>query len=175
MKNDAMPPPDDADAGTAACDESEVARVFDAYLADVEAGRVADPERLLAEHPAIAEQLRACLEVMQLADQMANGSGAELGERPAARSGASVLPLAPSLLSTWDFGDGPPPRIQLQDLTDEPEPLVKPRSPEMPPVASAGLARYQLQGEIGRDGCDPQGPRRRPGPRPGHQGAAGVA
>ena len=45
-----------------------------AYLADLEAGRPADPERLLAEHPAIAGQLRACLQVMNLADRMVDGS-----------------------------------------------------------------------------------------------------
>ena len=39
--------------------------VLDAYLSDLEAGRPADPARLLAEHPDLADQLRACLHVMQ--------------------------------------------------------------------------------------------------------------
>lgn len=66
-----LPPPDDA--GPDALDESEVARVFDAYLADVEAGRAVDPDRLIADHPKIAGELRACLEVMSLADRLADG------------------------------------------------------------------------------------------------------
>ena len=69
-------------------DESEVARVFDAYLADLEAGRAVDPDGCWPTTPAIAEQLRACLEVMHLADQMAGGSGAARSSttRPRPRS-----------------------------------------------------------------------------------------
>ncbi len=52
-------------------EDAEVARVLDEYLADLEAGRPADPDRLLAEHPAIASQLRDCLEVMHLAGRVA--------------------------------------------------------------------------------------------------------
>jgi eukaryotic-like serine/threonine-protein kinase len=55
-------------------EDAEVARVLDEYLVDLEAGRSADPDRLLAEHPAIASQLRGCLEVMHLAGRVA-GSG----------------------------------------------------------------------------------------------------
>ena len=51
----------------------------------------------------------------------------------------------------WTSADGPPPRIQLRDLPDEREPLVKPRSAEMP-ARGASLGRYQLQGEIARGG-----------------------
>jgi serine/threonine-protein kinase len=54
--------------------DAEVARVLDEYLAGLEAGRPADPDRLLAEHPTIAGQLRRCLEVMHLAGRVA-GSG----------------------------------------------------------------------------------------------------
>jgi serine/threonine protein kinase/Tfp pilus assembly protein PilF len=42
-------------------DDAELASVLDAYLADLEAGRPADPDRVVAEHPAIADRLRACL------------------------------------------------------------------------------------------------------------------
>ena len=48
-------------------DEAEVARVLEAYLADLEAGRPADPDRLIAAHPELAGPLRACLKVMHLA------------------------------------------------------------------------------------------------------------
>ena len=122
-------------------------RVLDLYLAELEAGRAADPGRLLAEHPAIAEQLRACLEVTQLAERVADGSGAARGQRP----DAAVLPLASSLLSTWNYGDGPPSRVHLHDLADD-EPLVRPRCPEMPATPEGSWGRYQLQGEIARGG-----------------------
>jgi hypothetical protein len=81
-------PPSRDEASAEACDESEVARVFDAYLADLEAGRPVDPARLLADHPDIAEQLRACLEVMSLANQVANGSGTAAPESRSAVDGS---------------------------------------------------------------------------------------
>jgi serine/threonine protein kinase/Flp pilus assembly protein TadD len=42
-------------------EDAELAQVLDAYLADLEVGRPADPDQVVAEHPAIAERLRACL------------------------------------------------------------------------------------------------------------------
>jgi WD40 repeat protein/tRNA A-37 threonylcarbamoyl transferase component Bud32 len=53
--------------------DAEAGRVFDAYLAELEAGRPADPERLLAAHPNLADRLRACLEVMDWADRLSDG------------------------------------------------------------------------------------------------------
>ena len=41
--------------------DSELAQALESYLAAVEAGRPVDLERLAAEHPAIADQLRSCL------------------------------------------------------------------------------------------------------------------
>lgn len=41
-----------------------VARVLEAYFARLEAGAPPDMERLLSEHPDIAEKLRACLEIL---------------------------------------------------------------------------------------------------------------
>ena len=55
--------------------ESELARLLDAYLAEVEAGRPVDPERLLAEHPELAGPLRDCLRVFDLADELAGDAG----------------------------------------------------------------------------------------------------
>ena len=46
------------------------------------------PERLIAAHPAIAGQLRACLQVMNLADRMVDASSSASG--CAARSLASI-------------------------------------------------------------------------------------
>ena len=145
MSRDELSISDAVDAS--ASQDAEVAQVLDAYLADLEAGRAADPERLLAEHPAIADQLRACLEVMHLAERVADASGSAQGQRPE----AAVLPLASGLLSTWNYGNGPPPRVHLHDLHDD-EPLVRPRCPEMPATPEGSWGRYQLLGEIARGG-----------------------
>ncbi len=144
-----LPPPDDA--GPDALDESEVARVFDAYLADVEAGRAVDPDRLIADHPKIAGELRACLEVMSLADRLADG-----GDSPK----LSPLPREHGLRSASDarftttlqLSSSAPPRVQLRELPDDREPLLKARSSEMPRENGTSLGRFQLQGEIARGG-----------------------
>ena len=70
--------------------DAEVARVLDEYLADLEAGRPADPDRLLAEHPAIASQLRTCLEVMHLAGRVADVHGAGLDGEDEPRPGPQL-------------------------------------------------------------------------------------
>src|SRR5947208_1850172 len=63
MSPDAMTHgPDDDAAGP----EAELARVLDAFLADVEAGRPADPDLLLAEHPSLADRLREYLPLLGL-------------------------------------------------------------------------------------------------------------
>src|SRR5262245_46117561 len=49
-------------------EDEEVARVLDAYLADLESGGAVDPELLLAQHPSIAPRLRSCLAGLQLLD-----------------------------------------------------------------------------------------------------------
>jgi eukaryotic-like serine/threonine-protein kinase len=59
MNSPSLRPPSHTAAGPSA--DEELARVLDGYLADLEAGRAPDPEQLLAEHPTIAERLRACL------------------------------------------------------------------------------------------------------------------
>ena len=51
---------------------SEVVRVLDRYLSGIEAGLPADTQKLLAEHPELASQLRGFLEVMQLARNIAD-------------------------------------------------------------------------------------------------------
>jgi serine/threonine protein kinase len=58
-------------AGAPTPEETELAQVLDAYLAAVEKGQAPDPERLLAEHPAIADRLRACLGGLRLIEQAA--------------------------------------------------------------------------------------------------------
>ena len=147
--DNALPPPDDAAADS--LDESEVARVFDAYLADLEAGRAVDPERLIADNPGIAGALRACLDVMSLADKLAGGADSpristtprEHGLRSANNSRATT---------TLQLSSSAPPRVQLRELPDDREPMVKPRSSEMPKENGASIGRFQLQGEIARGG-----------------------
>ncbi len=144
-------PPDGLPPG--AEDDSEVMRILDAYLSALEAGQPADPDKLLADHPALAGPLRAYLEVMHVAGRLADGSHARPEVAPADPStDDSSPPRGSSLLTTLDFGPGPPPQIHLLELLDEREPLVMPQSAEMPHSGSAGLGRYQLQGEIARGG-----------------------
>jgi eukaryotic-like serine/threonine-protein kinase len=132
--------------------EAELGRVLESYLADLEAGRPADPERLIALHPAIAEQLRSCLAVVQLADRVVDGSGVlPAGGRAGAHGDTTAATTTRSGFSTLGFGDGSSASVRLRDLPDEREPLVNPRSDEIPTAAGA-LGRYQLQGEIARGG-----------------------
>jgi serine/threonine protein kinase/Flp pilus assembly protein TadD len=49
------------EAGPDPASDVELAHVLEAVLADVEAGRPVDVERLLADHPAVADDLGACL------------------------------------------------------------------------------------------------------------------
>jgi WD40 repeat protein/serine/threonine protein kinase len=56
-------------SGAASSNDVELTRVLEAYLADLEAGRAVDANRLLAEHPAIADRLRACLASLHLVEQ----------------------------------------------------------------------------------------------------------
>ena len=88
---------------------------------------------------------------MHLAGRVADGPGpqAAVGSDPG--SGETAVPLAPSMQSTWNVGNGPPQRIHLHDLADD-EPLVRPRCPEMPATPEGSWGRYQLQGEIARGG-----------------------
>ncbi len=121
-------------------DDAEVVRILDGYLSGIEAGQPADPEKLLADHPALASQLRAYLEMMQLAGRVA--------EDPHARP----EPAGSGLLTTLNFGSNSPPHIHLLELSDEHEPLVMPQSAEMPHSGVMSVGRYQLQGEIARGG-----------------------
>jgi eukaryotic-like serine/threonine-protein kinase len=52
---------DDALLDTESTDDDELMRLLEACLAEIEAGRAIDLERLTAEHPSLAGRLRACL------------------------------------------------------------------------------------------------------------------
>ncbi len=62
--------PEGASGPTA--EEAELQQVLEAYLAALETGQAPDPERLVAEHPAIAERLRACLAGLHLVERAAD-------------------------------------------------------------------------------------------------------
>ncbi|MBI3469007.1 MAG: serine/threonine protein kinase, partial [Planctomycetes bacterium] len=64
-----MKPRDAAAEPRTSDEDEEVVRVLDAYLNDLEAGQATDPQELLAQHPAIANRLRACLAGLQLLDR----------------------------------------------------------------------------------------------------------
>ena len=134
-------------------DESEVARVLDAFLADREAGREADQSRLLAEHPAIAEQLRACLEVMDLAGEIVRDSGASGDELVMTTDGSQAAAAqGDSPATTLKLEIHSVPNVQLREVYEGLEPPVKSRSAEMPAPGAVGTCRFQLQGEIARGG-----------------------
>jgi serine/threonine-protein kinase len=138
-----------------ASQDAELGRILEAYLADREAGRPIDLDRLLAEHPAHAEQLRDCLAVMQMADRVADPSGSPsssgLGDTTP-RWDVAASPLGRSALTTLSLGDDASFSVHLRDVPDEREPVVKPRSDAIPALSNGGFARYQLQGEIARGG-----------------------
>jgi hypothetical protein len=137
------------------CEREEDARIIhilEEYLSAIEAGQSAEPSRLLAEHPALADKLRAYLQVMQMASRLGVDPGAHRSSHitPAATDG-SATPQECHSLTTLDFGPGAPPHVLLRELPDEPEPLLKPRSAAMPSNGT-GIGRFQLQGEIARGG-----------------------
>jgi eukaryotic-like serine/threonine-protein kinase len=131
--------------------DSEVVRALDAYLSGIEAGQPADPEKLLADHPALAAQLRAYLGVMNLAGRLVQ-DGTSGPEIAAGRAQRTDRRLGSSVLSNLEFGSSPLPEIHLHEPVDEGEPLVMPRLAELPGHGVSSLGRYQLQGEIARGG-----------------------
>jgi WD40 repeat protein/predicted Ser/Thr protein kinase len=65
-------------------EDAELAGILEAYLADLEAGRQPDPERLLAEHPHLADRLRSCLASLDVVGRV--------GRTLTAESQAQALP-----------------------------------------------------------------------------------
>jgi tetratricopeptide (TPR) repeat protein/predicted Ser/Thr protein kinase len=58
-------------------DDAEMAGVLEAYLADLEAGRQPDPERVLAKHPHLADRLRRCLASLDVVGHVGRALTAE--------------------------------------------------------------------------------------------------
>ena len=70
--------------------DSVLARVLEAYLAEVEAGRRPDQEALLAANPEIAERLRTCFDSLRFVAQAAEDLSSSFG-RPAPRGLGGTL------------------------------------------------------------------------------------
>jgi hypothetical protein len=81
-------------SGTASSADAELTHILEVYLADLEAGHPVDPDRLLAEHPAIADRLRACLASLHLVEQ----GGSVFGPGP-----HGVAEQGPALGQLGDF------------------------------------------------------------------------
>jgi serine/threonine protein kinase len=134
----------------------EVARVLEAYVLALEAGQPADPRQLLASYPHLADQLRACLRMLQMAEQAANEMTAvpqapHAGSGPTRSESHGRLGSRSTSLSSHNFSSIQPPQVLLRELPDETEPLLKTRSPAMPPAGTT-VGRFLLQGEITRGG-----------------------
>jgi len=111
----------------------EAAKLLEAFLAEHEAGRSPDPRRLLAEHPELADRLRAGLVMQRLADSL---------KREASSTGEGVSGLRVSRF--------PPPSVVLRARTADMTPLDR---DEAELAWSGGrLDRYEVRGEIGRGG-----------------------
>jgi WD40 repeat protein len=75
---------------------TELVQILDAYLADLQAGVQPDRERLLAEHPQLAEPLRECLEGIDFLNRQTLGPAPErLGDfrilREVGRGGMGIV------------------------------------------------------------------------------------
>jgi eukaryotic-like serine/threonine-protein kinase len=66
--------------------DGTLARTLEAYLASVESGGAMDPDGLVAQNPAIADELRSCLEILRLAGRVEGarpvGGATAAGEDP---------------------------------------------------------------------------------------------
>ena len=115
-----------------------VANLIDAFLAECQAGRAPDPQRLLADHPKLVDRLRAGLEVLRLAEQLADG----LSPATDPRAATAARPA-----------NGQSRSVVLREPVGEAQPPIDPHSAEMQALGEAGNpSRYQLQGEIGGGG-----------------------
>jgi serine/threonine-protein kinase len=147
------------------CQGSELAQALESYLAAVESGRSVDLERLAAEHPAIADQLRSCLGVLRLAERVEGDAGADrasetrdgiaqparLGDfrllRPIGRGGMGVVYEAEQLslrrrvaLKVLPFAGALDPH-QLQRFQTEAQAAAQLHHTNIVPVFSVGCER----------------------------------
>jgi serine/threonine-protein kinase len=147
MTPDNLPPTGGEDSGDSL--DLEAGRVFDAFLADLEAGHPADPERLLADHPHLADHLRVCLEVMDWAGHAMGGPEGDSGpirhDHDAPAAGSNSLNLNRP-------NDEDLPQFVLRDPPGSLPPLLRPAFLTAQSARALVAGRYRLLGEIARGG-----------------------
>ncbi|HUE69396.1 MAG TPA: serine/threonine-protein kinase [Pirellulaceae bacterium] len=138
-------------------EDAKVARILDDYLADLERGRPVDPQRLLAEHPAIARRLRACLSGLSLLEEgtspgtkLTAGAFPELAGyqivREIGRGGMGIVyeavqdsPQRRVALKVLPFAAALDPRQRLR-FQNEAQAAARLRHPHIVPVYDSGSA-----------------------------------
>src|SRR4051794_26690556 len=70
-------------AATSGGSAAELVAILDGYMADLQAGRGPDRERLLAEHPAVASELEACLAGIEFIHRVTGNAEDPNAESPA--------------------------------------------------------------------------------------------
>ncbi len=133
--------------------ESKVGRILDAYLVEIEAGRRLESERLLVEHPTLADRLRTYLAIIQAVDSPADRlSRAADPNQTVSHNGASLwqsqgFPCSESVRVGREAR-----RVLLRELPDEVADAAFSCSDAMPDLGIDRRNRYQLLGEIARGG-----------------------
>jgi serine/threonine protein kinase/WD40 repeat protein len=163
MSHNDQPLIDGFDTGT--LEDIEAVQVFDAYLAEIQAGRPPDPERLVAQHPALADRLRAFLNVTHMVDHVAGDSQPALEDyriiREIGRGGMGIVYEAEQVsrgrhvaLKVLASAAALDPR-QLRRFHVEVQAAQLLRHPHIVPVAAFGCERgvyfYAMQYIEGRD------------------------
>jgi serine/threonine-protein kinase len=142
--------------------DAELFRALDAYQAAVEAGQPVHPEQFLTAHPELADELRACMRVMGLANRMAQKFPSE---SPSGGRSQSLSRFLQSLRLLSDAGLTPaasPTGELTPDLTavmrsylELAESTESARTSDFELSASAApsvAGRYRLLDEVGRGG-----------------------
>jgi WD40 repeat protein/serine/threonine protein kinase len=141
----------------AAAEDEEVARVLDQYLSDLERGKPVSSDFLLAQNPAIAPRLRACLAGLSLLDEATSPRATMAGLRPPeladyailreiGRGGMGVVYEAEQksqsrrvALKVLPFAAALDPRQRLR-FQNEAQAAVRLRHPHIVPVYDTGSA-----------------------------------
>jgi hypothetical protein len=155
---------------------SQLARLLDGYLADLQAGRAPDKQRLLAEHPALADVLGSCLAALDFIHRSGRADAEappQLGDfrvlREVGRGGMGVVYEAEQLslrrrvaLKVLRFG-GPADPEALARFRREAETVARLHHTNIVPVFAFGCEQgvhyYAMQLIAGRSLADvPRGP-----------------
>jgi serine/threonine-protein kinase len=118
----------------------EAARVFDGYLDERESGRAPAPDDLLAAYPHLADRLRACFDVMDLAGDWVSDS-LDDGEA------TTIHETGSRLLETLCTDGEAPPRVMLSEPPGDEPPLTR-----TPPARASTAGRYLVMGAIAQGG-----------------------